>query len=745
MPSLVDLHYIYIQNVTMFPALLRELSGQLGVSITSLSKLEVGFNPDHNTWIFPERDEHGMVIGLLERYMNGKKFMVKGSKRGLIYGINYEQTEEHEKKKWVRVSKDFPCSKCGKSDGCMYPDGEYDQPNALVCVHISDGSIKPLQIGYLHVLDKQLWERRQTGTHSLLLPSSLPILVVEGASDVAAAMDLGFTAIGRPSAEGGLSFLQKLLHGRDTIIVGENDSGAGAKGMESTFVALKPGNKTCVKVLPPEGIKDFRQWKTSGLTQEEFLSYVEKTGICSLDQNVFEDDIAYSIAKDWLRRKKTANGKLLLRIFRQGFIEFNGKCYDEKSNESVHGELYEFLANKSYIHTDSTIRPYKPTRAKLYDILDACNAFCPIDARPPAWLDNGVHPDPSRLITFTNGILDVNDYIKGKITLYNPTPDLFTFTVLPYDFDENLNSKIWEDFLTDIFNGDKDKITLMSQWFGYNSVADLSYEKLMLFTGRPRSGKSTVLEALQAMLGDHNCCETSFQALGGAFGYQPLVGKLSAIIGDAKSPKYGEAESVLEKILHITGGDAVSVNVKNKAALPLVRLNCRFTVAMNDLPAFTDHSRALEYRTNILTFDNSYVGREDRSLKQKFKDEAGAGKLINFALKGLASLYASNNFIVPDESAIALRTFRELVSPITEFVENCLIVSPNDYVASDFLYDLWKWWCGREGRNTGLKNTFTRNILATVTDAAQIRNETGRVIAGIKVTDWAEKEYVKGV
>ena len=92
MLGLQALHNAYTGNMGQFPALLRELSNQLKVSTISLFKLEAGFNPDHNSWTFPERDENGKVIGLLERYQDGKKCMIKGSKRGLIYEVNYEKT-----------------------------------------------------------------------------------------------------------------------------------------------------------------------------------------------------------------------------------------------------------------------------------------------------------------------------------------------------------------------------------------------------------------------------------------------------------------------------------------------------------------------------------------------------------------------------------------------------------------------------------------------------------------------------
>jgi putative DNA primase/helicase len=633
----------------------------------------------------------------------------------------------------------------------MYPDGEYEHPAAVVCVHTSTGSRGPLSPnapGYLHILDA---ERNGVRTkQSGLAHSDLPVLIVEGASDVAAAFDLGFVAVGRPSAEGGKDLLIKLTATRRVVVVGENDSGAGKSGMESTFAALRKDCQLVTKIMPPEGIKDLRAWKNDGaLTQARLLDYIEKTGESKLDPAIFEDDIAYTIAEDWLKKTKTEKGKLNLRLFRRGFVEFNGRCYEEVPDEIVHGQLYKFLVGKKHINKDGVISQYKPSRAKIFDILDACSAFCPVDADPPTWLCSDENkPNPARLITFLNGVLDVDKYVKGEICLYKPTPDLFTFTVLPYNFNEHVNSSMWIDFLKDIFNGDQEKITLLQQWFGYNCVPDMSYEKLMLLTGCPRSGKSTTLETLQAMLGDSNCCETSFQALAGAFGYQPLIGKLSAIIGDAKSPRSGEAESVLEKVLHITGGDAVSINRKNLTALPLIRLFCRFTIAMNDLPAFTDHSRALEYRTNILTFTNSYVGHEDRGLKARLRNEAATGGIINWALEGLRSLYQTNNFSLPGTSKKELQTFRELVSPVQTFVESCLDRGPELSESTDLLYEIWRWWCRREGRNEGLKATFMRSLLASIPGLKLVRSRKGqrqdKIALHICASAWARTEMLRG-
>ena len=73
------------------------------------------------------------------------------------------------------------------------------------------------------------------------------------------------------------------------------------------------------------------------------------------------------------------------------------------------------------------IVPYKPTRSKVNDIIDALNRWCPIEKDPPLWLDKEDHPHPNDLIIFKNGMLDVNEYMKGNIVLHNLDPRLFTY------------------------------------------------------------------------------------------------------------------------------------------------------------------------------------------------------------------------------------------------------------------------------------------------------------------------------
>jgi putative DNA primase/helicase len=761
MDDILKLHETYRQNVTTGMA--TYLSDNLGVSVASLTALGLGYTFDKAAFTIPERDIKGNIIGLSYRFQNGKKGCEPGSKRGLVYPVNPDSIRGDKKIQsgyygWVKLEKGkgLTCPICGKDDWCMVSALDPDNPPAVNCCRISAGSVSELGMGWLHILRPEGDTRNQIAGSSIMA-SEFPILVVEGMSDVAAAMDMGLVAIGRPSASAGLKLLKNApLAGRKIIVVGERDAGAGEVGMEATFRVLKTISTDVRKVMPPVDIKDFRKWKLTGITRDQFLQYVDASAEFMMKGDVLESDVASSIAKQWIENDRTQEGVPTVRKHKGQWVNFTGTHYANYSEEKLRGDIYEYLEGKLYQQEDSngniSIKPYKPTRAKINDILDALNQWCPVEQPVPSWLVEGKHQQPKDLIVFQNGILDVPAFVEGKIKLYDPTPSYFTFNALPYKFDEDAKSDLWTHFLKEVFH-EPEQIDLLAEWMGYVCVPDLTFEKLMWFTGRPRSGKTTILDTIRAMLGPEQCAETSFQSLVGAFGFQPLMGKLVAMIGDAKTPRASESDSALEKILQVTGGDHVTINKKGVSQLASTQLYCRFTFAMNDLPIFTDFSRALEARLNILSFGKSFLGKEDRSLKVRLRREAASGRMTMFALNGLKRLRQNNQFTFPESSKDLTRQYSELSVPTIAFGCECLETESNSekwtegmWVSKDQVYDVWCAWCKARGQRCGGREQFGRWLQAAYpeiyTARRRIQCERTYGFAGVRIKESAIKNYL---
>lgn len=129
----------------------------------------------------------------------------------------------------------------------------------------------------------------------LIIPSTMksptePILVVEGASDVAAAHTLGLTAVGRPSASGGAEALSRLLGSRQILVVGENDAKAhggwpGRDGAERIASRLATSRKGEVAwCVPPGGQKDLRAWLADRVANG--LALTDREACCAAGQEL---------------------------------------------------------------------------------------------------------------------------------------------------------------------------------------------------------------------------------------------------------------------------------------------------------------------------------------------------------------------------------------------------------------------------------------------------------------------------
>jgi hypothetical protein len=108
-------------------------------------------------------------------------------------------------------------------------------------------------------------------------------------SDTAAALDLGFDSIGRPSNLACMDILCNLVRGRDVIVIGENDAKLNKKtgltdtpgrdGMIAAFQMVKRACPKATMLTPPTHVKDLRAWVAKyKLTRDQFLEYHAEKG-----------------------------------------------------------------------------------------------------------------------------------------------------------------------------------------------------------------------------------------------------------------------------------------------------------------------------------------------------------------------------------------------------------------------------------------------------------------------------------
>lgn len=747
------------------------LAEQLGVGADTLFKLGVGYLPavqfkrglnTRGWWVIPERDHEANVVGLGLRGWDGTKVMYPGSKHGLIFQVNPDHqkggTRYHAgKENWVRtMDAGVECPVCGKPDGCLLSAENPEDPQAVICIR--ERSPRVQEMGWLHI--RKAAGHLRPGGRALV--NADPVVVVEGMTDTAAAMDLGFVAVGRPSNLAGLGELAKLVRNRDLIIIGENDrkwdattgewKHPGLDGMLAAFDYLRPHCRKVTRVLPPEDFKDLRAWKTAGLTSDEFLAYVEGGGETRAELKHLGTAEPLAVAETWLKQTQSIGEKLILRRLHGDWFRWDmGRYNSIEADAMIRGGLYHFLADKTYSTTgtngEETVKAYNPTRSKVTDIVDALNRDCPVVAEPPCWLDDRDTPDPKWVIAYPNGILDVARYLDGDEdnALLDPTPDLFTLSTLPYPFDPTALCPEWEKFLATTFEDDPQKIKLLQEWFGYCMLPDNSAEKIMLFRGPSRAGKGVTLSMLESLVGRDQFAATSFDSIASANGVAQLIGKLVAAMPDAVLSHKIDKPKALGVLLSIAGNDPITVKKLYQDEYTST-LYARFTIAVNELPSLPDHAGALENRLIILEFGQSFKGREDRTLKNRLPDEAPG--VAVWALEGLRRLRDRGTFTIPKSSHIVLDEFRKVSSPIAEFMEECCELDDGQKaeIEKAKLWDAWVAWSRERGMNPGFTSRFLTRFRAksptigsaTYTHAGKKRS----VLTGVRLQPWAEQRLL---
>ena len=116
--------------------------------------------------------------------------------------------------------------------------------------------------------------------NGLFLPSvdeQVLVLVCEGASDTAAALSLGFFAIGRPDCKGGRDLIRRWIErrsNRDAVLVADNDE-PGQSGAHELAEAIAPLVRSVCIIRAPLDSKDLREAVQRGATRADVLALIE--------------------------------------------------------------------------------------------------------------------------------------------------------------------------------------------------------------------------------------------------------------------------------------------------------------------------------------------------------------------------------------------------------------------------------------------------------------------------------------
>jgi P4 family phage/plasmid primase-like protien len=383
----------------------------------------------------------------------------------------------------------------------------------------------------------------------------------------------------------------------------------------------------------------------------------------------------------------TVNGKIAVMRYNGEWYQFNGRCYNERDEEAMRSLIWQLLDKSKQKTKDDFIAPFLPKQTDITGVLDATRAIVRHEHLVQNTWVSGV--GPKDCVSMGNGILDITTR-----KLLPHSPDFFTLNALPYNYIEHEMPKDWLGFLDDTFEGDKESIETLQEFFGYCITPLANLHKMLMLLGPTRSGKSTISHVITAMLGYENVSGASFSSLSNNFGLQPLRGKLLGIFADVRVGGRSDIHGIIEKLLCISGEDNVIVDQKYKTQWSGV-ITARLMLISNEAPQLFDASNALIGRFIFLETRNSYLGKEDIDLPKRLLTELP--QIFNWALIGRERLLARKSFIQPAFSAYIASDMKRLGNPIAAFVEDRCVVGSEHEIEKQRLFDAYKYWCHDNG------------------------------------------------
>jgi P4 family phage/plasmid primase-like protien len=307
-----------------------------------------------------------------------------------------------------------------------------------------------------------------------------------------------------------------------------------------------------------------------------------------------------------------------------------------------------------------------------------------------------------------NGLLNLENYMydPARLNVISHDKKYFSTIRVPYKYDHALDCKLWEKTLIEIFEKNLDKIKSLQEFFGYCLTRDVRMEKALLLLGESRSGKSTILNTLQYMVGDENCSHVGLMNLENPQYTSMMINKLVNIDGEV-SKKASDYESQFKTI--VTGHE---VNCNDKYVPPFkFRPFCKFVMSANIFPRITDHSSAFYKRLILIPCDRVFEAHEqNRNLRDELLNELPG--ILNWAVEGLKRLNKRGMFDEKEFTREAIEELENENNPCNLFFEEHIEVEVGEeiYTEKTELFNKYKQWCVKNENLIMTHTIFAKNV-----------------------------------
>lgn len=322
---------------------------------------------------------------------------------------------------------------------------------------------------------------------------------------------------------------------------------------------------------------------------------------------------------------------------------------------------------------------------------------------------------------------DTHPYL---VNCKNGTYDLETMTFREHKWDDFLTMQTnfeyslqevrcerWEQFIQEVTQNDKDKADYLQRALGYSILGTSKEECMFILHGKTtRNGKSTMLDAIQHLLGDYSTvapveliCKAERQK--NAEAPSSVLAKLKGrrFVTMSESDTAGKLDEAVIK--QYTGGEDITARELYQAA---ITFKPQFTMwlSCNDLPAVKDKSLFASDRVRVIEFNRHFTDAEqDKGLKDYFESQEAMKGIFTWLVAGYFK-YRRFGLKMSDSMKAVVRQYEKDNDLVLQYLEEKCERKSEGYTKAKTLYDAYKIWCKSNGYYVCSMKKFNAEVTA---------------------------------
>ena len=270
------------------------------------------------------------------------------------------------------------------------------------------------------------------------------------------------------------------------------------------------------------------------------------------------------------------------------------------------------------------------------------------------------------------------------------------------EYHANARCERWEQFISEIMQGDQDRAAFFQKALGYALTGDTAHECFFILYGvTSRNGKGTSMETFMNLVGDYGRAtrpETISMkpTVNGNMPSEDVARLAGARFVNISEP---DKKMVLSAALvkTLTGNDTITARFLHENSFEF-RPQFKLFINTNHLPQVTDVTLFTSGRVKLIPFERHFDESErDTGLKKALSTPAALSGILNWCLDGLW-LIEETGFDMPESVKIATDEYRQRSDKMGRFVAESLEADPQGEIRTADAYELYKAWCARNGQ-----------------------------------------------